>query len=539
MKKGIFCIAIAIIVYMLTFNTGLPDYDLWARLAVGSIFFQTGNVLQHDIFSYLPTKDLWIDHEWGSGVVFYFLVRYFGDWGLFALKAFMLSAIFILIIHTVKLRNPHTAPGIFYFILIAIALLPGVTNLLRCQMFTYLFFSLWLYLLEKIRQTDDKRRDPDCPAGGSPQISFLKFVPHPPFLWLFPLTMLLWANVHGGFIAGMGLVGLYAFGELLNRRHPVKYFVILGMIVPVTLINPYGFELWHYIIDAALMPRPDITEWHSISLNGPFHVFAGIKMHIHALFIVFTALTLIVLAQSLMQRKKTDWTSLLLFTVLLYIGVKHQRHTAFFILAVPALFYRDYLGLPGFVAGLFRNYPRPESSKAWQNAGVGAGFVVLLIIFALYMPQLTNKIIVNPSAYPVGSLEFIKQNNIRGNLATSYTWGSYALWKLYPQCKILIDGRYEEVYADDIYEKAMRFSENRGDWQSVIRQYRTDIIVLPKDKYSPADVLNLPGWEIVYQDACSVLLLPGDKIKPYYIYPDYQSPLYLKEDLSKKIAIAY
>jgi len=39
-------------------------------------FFQTGTVLKKDIFSYLPTKDLWVDHEWGSGVVFTFLQNF-------------------------------------------------------------------------------------------------------------------------------------------------------------------------------------------------------------------------------------------------------------------------------------------------------------------------------------------------------------------------------------------------------------------------------------------------------------------------------
>jgi hypothetical protein len=98
MKKLFFYLSITVIVYILTFVNNLPDYDLWARLAVGSIFFQTGKVLKHDIFSYLPTKDLWIDHEWGSSVVFYFFARYMDAWGIFFLKALIIFAIFTLIL---------------------------------------------------------------------------------------------------------------------------------------------------------------------------------------------------------------------------------------------------------------------------------------------------------------------------------------------------------------------------------------------------------------------------------------------------------
>ena len=115
MKKGAFYLSLAVILYMVTFINNIPDYDLWARLAVGSIFFQIGHLFKHDIFSYLPTKDLWVDHEWGSSVVFYFFTRYFGEWGIFALNAIILSAIFILIIKIIKLQTDDEEAGIFYF----------------------------------------------------------------------------------------------------------------------------------------------------------------------------------------------------------------------------------------------------------------------------------------------------------------------------------------------------------------------------------------------------------------------------------------
>ena len=511
MKKGIFYISITVIVYILTFNIHLPDYDLWARLAVGSIFFQTGNILKHDIFSYLPTKDLWIDHEWGSSVVFYFFAKSFGEWGLFALKGIIIFSIFILIIKIIKLQTNKNTAGVFFFILLGFALLPGIANLIRCQMFTYLFFTLWIYLLEKIKRGDKK------------------------LIWLFPITMLLWVNMHGGFLAGIGLVIIYALGELLNRKSSLKYFGILALIIPVTLINPYGFELWNYIIKASFMPRSYIPEWHSISLTGPFHMIKGIKIHIHAVFMIFAFLTIIVGVKSVRERKIPDWTMIILVTLLLYLSVKHQRHTEFFVLAVPGLFYHRYVNLFDPLQRFIKNNLPDKINKIWNTIRYSVGYVLLAIIFFYYIPQLSNRIIVNPQVYPVGSFEFIKQNRISGNLATTYSWGSYAFWKLYPQCKVLLDGRYEEVYPDDVHDVAMQFSEHEGDWQAILRKYQADILILSKEKYSPSDVLNLTDWKLVYQDMSSVLLLPKDKIKPFYIYPDYKNPIYWKEDLSNNI----
>ena len=70
LKWSVRQLSLLVLVYVLTFFTSIPDYDLWARLAVGSVFFQTGHVLRHDVFSYLPPKALWVDHEWRSGVLF-------------------------------------------------------------------------------------------------------------------------------------------------------------------------------------------------------------------------------------------------------------------------------------------------------------------------------------------------------------------------------------------------------------------------------------------------------------------------------------
>jgi hypothetical protein len=139
----------------------------------------------------------------------------------------------------------------------------------------------------------------------------------------------------------------------------------------------------------------------------------------------------------------------------------------------------------------------------------------------------------------VGSLEFIKQNQISGNLATRFQWGSYAFWKLYPQCKVLIDGRYEEVYPNAVFDAAMQFSVRKGDWQEILRNFHADVLVLPKSNYSPADVSTLMDWKLVYQDAASVVLLPKNKLRPFYIYPDYRNPLYFKEDLSRKIKLDF
>jgi len=513
MKKYLIDISLIIITLILTFSVNNPDYDFWHRLAVGSIFFHTGNILKHDIFSYLPTKALWIDHEWGSGVVFYFLTSRLGDAGIFILKAFMIFGIFILIRKIIELQTRKSVPGVLYFLFLGFALLPGIANVIRCQMFTYLFFTLWLYALEKIKRGKNN------------------------FIWIFPATMLFWVNLHGGFLAGIGLIIIYAAGELLNRNRYLKYFGILALIIPVTLINPYGFELWKFIMEASFMPRPYIPEWYPVSLNGPFHIIGGVRVHVLAGFMIFALLTVVAGIHLLRREKKPDWTKIFLVTILLYAGIRHQRHILFLVLAVSGLFYHHYINLFDPVKMFVKNNLSDKLYGTWTLIKNGSGYVIMGVILLTIIPQLSASMTVNPNVYPVGSLEFIKMNNLSGNLATPYNWGSYALWKLYPQCKILVDGRYEQVYPDDLYDMAIRFSQKNGDWQEILRNYPADILILSKATYSPSDVEGLKDWKLVYQDAVSAVVLPKDKVKSFYIYPDYTNPIYTKEDFSRNILL--
>jgi hypothetical protein len=514
MKWGVRQLLLLAVVYVLTFFTNIPDYDLWARLSVGSIFFQTGHVLRHDIFSYLPTKELWVDHEWGSGVVFYFFTRYFGNTGVFILKGLLIYAIFLLVAKTIRQRNPKLGPSALFFALLGYATFPGMASLIRSQMFTYLFFITWIVALERIRMKDRRM-----------------------FL-VFPCTMLFWVNMHGGFVAGVGLVMLYALGEPLNRKSPLPYLGIAASLVPVMLINPYGFALLRSVVEAALMPRPFIPEWHPISLSGPMQNLGGLHVHYLTGYMIVVGLTAMAACRSLLLKQKEDWTKIVVLVTTFLLGVRHQRHTVFFLLAAAALAYEPMVGLLDPIRRMLESRAPNRSARIRTIAEWSLGYGMPAIVLLLLIPKLHYHIAVDYRRFPVGSFEFIRQNKLSGNLATGFDFGSYAEWKLYPQCKTLIDGRYEEVFPNDVFDLAIRFSVHEGKWWEVVSRFPTDIVVLPKQGYSQADLGSLPGWRPVYQDHVSLVLLPVEKVQGPYLRPDYKSSAYASEDLSKAIVVA-
>ena len=189
-------------------------------------------------------------------------------------------------------------------------------------MFTYLFFIVWIYGLERVRQrafdpAPTNRTTPPYPGGRRGEL-LRRVLEEGKILWVFPCTMLLWVNMHGGFLAGIGLVLLYIVGELLNRKTPLPYLWIILSILPITLINPYGLALWRFVIEAALMPRPLIPEWHPISLSGPMESVGGIHVHYLTGYMILVALTLVAACRSLLRERKTDWTKVIVIVALFF-----------------------------------------------------------------------------------------------------------------------------------------------------------------------------------------------------------------------------
>ena len=90
------------------------DYDFWARLIVGKSFFQTGTLFNQDFYSYGTTHEF-IDHEWGSSLIFYLLQNNFGDIGLYIFKTLMLFATFFVITKIIKLEKKDTTFHFLFF----------------------------------------------------------------------------------------------------------------------------------------------------------------------------------------------------------------------------------------------------------------------------------------------------------------------------------------------------------------------------------------------------------------------------------------
>jgi len=486
MKKFFFFSAILLTICFIATAYNNADFDLWHRLAAGHLFFSLGHVPEADIFAYTHTKPLWIDHEWGSGVIFYYIYKNFGLNALGYLKILLMFLTFlpVYLINRRRTEEPGNCRVLFY-ILFLYAILFGFVYTIRSQCFTYAFFAWWLYFIELVKEGNRK------------------------ILWAFPPMTVIWANLHGGFLAGPGI--------LLVSGLPVTA-AISGI---ASLINPYGFKYWQYLAEAVTMHRTFISEWHSPDLFGPVILLLGFKV-----FLLMSVVALVYLG--LKKRSEIKWTELLVLAVTCYLSLKHMRHNVFFVIVSAA-----YLGEYFFMAvrDLTKNMPQKFLSRAGFLKDV-AIYAIILTVGLLTLHFVPFKVKVSETQYPVKSVEFIKKNNLSGNLLVLFNWGAYAMWNLYPDCKIAVDGRYEEVYPESLINETARFHYLGKDWKDLMNNYKTDLMLIDKSYPVYTELLELEDWKIVYGDRVSAIFMPAVKSNRRH-WPMPEGELYIETNISK------
>ena len=500
MKKFLFIATIFIFCIGLCCNKAIPDNDLWARLIAGQSIVDNYTILKQDFLSYTPTH-AWYDHEWGASAIIYAAFKYFGDAGLILLKGILAALTVLFCYKAVAVRNKDINPcNIFYYLIMYLAAVKSMGNVVRCLMFTSFFFAVSLYILESARAGNKKK------------------------LFLLPLIMIFWSNIHGGCISLLGLLGIYTIGEFLNKSSYKEYiYCLLGCLASL-FINPYGFEYVKFLFYAATMDRGYITEW--ISSFNPYFVHRYIFYKVYL--IVFLIIPVIYFIKEKLNYTKIDKTKYLLFIIMAYLSIMHVRHQALFALTAGVFMYEEFYSVVNTVIYALRQKFKIENKEFIREfclfKDVAIYSLALFIAFPLFISH--KEIRISETVYPIYMIEFVKINDIKGNLFINFDWGSYAAYKLYPNNLIVMDGRYEEVYNPELLTTLYNFHKVRDNWDKIIKDYKTDVMIL-ETKYPVYEkIKKSDDWKLVFANELYGVFVPSNTVRENYKYPPIEDEYY-------------
>jgi hypothetical protein len=318
-----------------------------------------------------------------------------------------------------------------------------------------------------------------------------------PSVFVVSILFVLWANLHGAFVLGLLIWLVYVAGYACQHRSNVNWQrILLSIFLPVsvTFINPFGTDLWQFIYHEVSNPLSQkyITEWQRFS-------FAPREMPF------FFVMTVTWIAYFFSKRTKEVAETIILIIASI-MGLISVRHTPLFvILTLPFLSYH----MDGtFLRLLKRAGDGNQVSKilTYMSSILFLGLSILFV--QMGMPD-KWEVSIGEDPLPIQTVAFLKENNIKGNLWVPLHFGGYALFHLYPNVKVSIDGRWAMVYPRQIMQDNMAFAfqGTNGKWKQLLEKYGANLALVEINNPAIKEMDKDLDWIWVFRENAGNLLI--------------------------------
>jgi hypothetical protein len=437
------------------------DVDLWGHIRFGGDIVRTRELTSADPYSFTADRP-WINHEWLSEVLIYWSYAAGGAAGLTLLRLTIIAAILAIVAWT--LRRAGVSEKRLIVLLGFVAVLTYTrTQHVRPQLFSLLMFAALMAVVG-----ESHRRRAMC--------------------WIAVPILALWANFHGGWIVGLGALGIWAAGSSLARGtswpRRAELMALVAAAAAATLINPYGIGLWSFLRSTVGLGRPDISEWHPITSAG-----AGV--------FAFWAVSAIVAVAVVARARRVNLVNGATVVIVGALAFRVSRLDAFFAIAV-------FILLAPQLAAVWSDAPEPRATRNTRRIAVA---IAVLCACAVRWSSLVALDLGRaewlPEADAVGS---IKVRSLQGRMLTYFDWGEYAIWHLSPDVKVSIDGRRETVYGPAPLAGHLAVYRNDAAGATYIKQLDPDFVWLPKNLTVVADLRSSGAWTTIFEGPTSVVL---------------------------------
>lgn len=468
------------------------DGDIALHLNLGKYIINTGSIPIRDVFSHTMTGEPVIQHEWLATVIFEGIKRLFGFDGVIFLCALLISTTIYLLYKYIKNKSQNLLPALLVTLLVLV--ISMIHWLARPHLFTFLIMTLWLIILDQLREGKGKR------------------------WWLLPLLMLLWVNLHGGFIIGFIIWIIYGFGAawdiFFNRlgenetppKRYWKYFMLGGSTSFIaSLINPSGFILWTRVIShVGNRYLSDITN----EFQSPnFHEVTFWP------FLIFILFEFVILG---LNRRKFKSEILFNSTAWLAMSLYSGRNIPLFGIASAQIL---ALGLDDLVANsspkvnIFQRIKSMDKRLNIMDFQLKGELwkILSILIVILGMSQGVRFEIegkeyrFDPGVYPVDAVNWLEEHPQDGHMFNYFTWGGYLQYRLYPEKRVFIDSK-SDFYGEEFVRQYMQVINLSEGWEYVLEEYHVNWVILPNDEPASRALIRDLGWKILYEDDTAVIL---------------------------------
>jgi hypothetical protein len=438
-KSGIyvFVVAFACVYYLVNAPLLLGHYDLGWHLAAGDLIRERGGVPFQDPWSFTAAGRQWFNLSWLWDVLASALFQHAGFGGLILLVVACGAAI-AGYLTSICLRSGASAIAVCLPVLSASVLYPAFAA----------FPNIYL------------TASPNMATMLLSVIFYGECLRKTKRVLLLPAIMLLWANLHGGFLLGLFIIGVFC-GIALLRRDWVNfkiYFVVGVGCFTATFINPLGWHIYEGLRTVlGHFSQAYITEWWPYYRN--ITIPGSIPGIIYIL--IFVAFELRYGGAGPVEARLLSW-------LLLFLGLYQFRYIAFFFLfsTVPLALQLDRL------------LPKRTNDCTAQRSLFGIGLIAACALPLIYMQ-------IDPA---LGLPEMLSEQDVRylqthfphARLLNHWNYGGILIFRDRGAIPVFVDGRASTAYPDDLlrdYFKLGQLEVNEAAWDTVLEKYKIDTVL--------------------------------------------------------------
>jgi hypothetical protein len=479
----------------------LDDAGIGWHIRNGQQILQTHAVTRTDPFSVSTNGKAWYAWEWLYDLLVAAIHARLGLNGVVFFTAVFIAATFALALR-VALTSRGSLPVAVVLLVLAISA-SSIHFFARPHVLSWLMVVIWFRILDA-QETATRK------YGG--------------IIWL-PLLTLLWVNLHGGFLVGFILLGIYLMGgavqKLTSRSAAEKQSIwrrlkrlgpVAALSLAASLVNPYGYKLYvhiyQYLSDRFLMNH--IDEF----LSPNFHGMA------QKCFAMLLLITIAVLAGA---RGKIRASQLLVVMFAVYSGLYASRNlpvsSILLTLVIAPLLtgqISEAVTGQGIAPWLRRCLARYDSfasrMTSMETRFRGHLWPVAAMLLGLWVSSHGGRIgsrqVMNAhfreKRFPVQAAEWIPQSGLPQPVFAPDYWGGYLIYRLYPQTRVFVDDRHD-LYGDQFFKDYLKVILVQPEWEKVLDEDQLNWVLVPAES-SLANILKLsPRWKTIHEDMTAVL----------------------------------
>ena len=471
----------------------LGDAGIGWHIRTGQQILATHAIPRVDSFSSTMVGKPWFAWEWLYDLAVGQLEATLGRNGVVWLTAVVIAAVFAWMFRLLIVRGTNLLVA---FLLVLLTVSASMIHFLaRPHVLSWLFTLAWFWILDSsVRDAADGRGD----HGAR-------------WLWALPLMMLVWVNVHGGFLVGFVLLGIFLLGamwtwfrarenriaevlEKISAGKRVRTLAAVGLLSGVaSLVNPYGWKLYshiyHYLSNRFLMDH--IEEFQSPNFHGIAQ----------KCFLVVLLITIAVLALRGRELRMSQGLTVL-FAV--YAGLYASRN-----IPVSCILLAMVVGPLLHVASLSRGFIQRMADVEVRQRGHLWPILALVATLAVAVNggRLGSSVLMDahfdPERMPVQAVSYLEQHEVSGPVLGPDYWGGYLIYRLYPKSRVVVDDRHD-LYGEVFFKSYLKMMHVERGWDEFLRTHQVSCVLLPRDGALANILLVTKGWRQIYADDVAI-----------------------------------